>query len=160
MLLQIFVLTMSIWRFQEIFPSKYIPRNFVKNSLLIRTLSMCNGGKIFNVTFLFLVEWSKKYFVLEVFKESLLALNEVLTSLSSSFIVSRRFSIFELEISEFVSSAHNSGASFLDLYICIYIKGRDRISPRMVPCGIPQVILRYILFSFLPSNTNCCWCFK
>ena len=30
------------------------------NSLLIETLSMCNGGKIFSISFLFLVEGSKE----------------------------------------------------------------------------------------------------
>ena len=35
---------MLIWCFQEIFSFKYIPKNFVTNSLLTGTLSMCNGG--------------------------------------------------------------------------------------------------------------------
>ena len=49
-----------MWCFQEMFSSKYTPRNLMANSLLIETLSMCNGGKIFSISFLFLVEWSKK----------------------------------------------------------------------------------------------------
>ena len=63
---------------------------------------MCNGGKIFGIHFLFLEEYNKKYFVLEIFKESFLALNQVATFLSASFIVSKRFSILESEINKFV----------------------------------------------------------
>ena len=75
------------------------------DSVLTGMLSMCSGGKIFGKSFLFLVEWNKEYFVLEIFKESLLALNQFATFLSSSFIVSKRFPILELEINKFVSSA-------------------------------------------------------
>ena len=47
------------------------------NSLLIGTLSMFSGGKIFGISFPFLVEWNKEYFVSEIFKENLLALNQI-----------------------------------------------------------------------------------
>ena len=115
MLLQTFVLTILIWCFQEIFSSKYTPRNFVTNSLLTGTLSMCNRGKIFGTSFLFLVEWKREYFVFEIFKESLLALNQFATFLSSLLIVSKRFPILEWEINKFVSSANIIGVSLLEL---------------------------------------------
>ena len=75
-LLQTFLLTILMWCFQEILSSKYTPKNFVTNSLLTGT-SMCNGGKIFGISFPFLVEWNKEYFVSEIFKENLLALNQI-----------------------------------------------------------------------------------
>ena len=160
MLLQTFVLTILIWCFQEIFSSKYTPRNFVTNSLLTGTLSMCNGGKIFGISFLFLVEWNKEYFVLEIFKESLLALNQFATFLSSSFIVSKRFPILESEINKFVSSANIIGVSLLELLKRSFIFVRNKSGPRMEPCGTPQVIVRHMLFSYLQSDTNCYISFK
>ena len=154
------MLAILIWCFQEIFSSKYTPRNFVTNSLLTGTLSMCNGGKIFGIFFLFLVEWNKEYFVSEIFKESLLALNHFATFFSSSFIVSKRFSILESEINKFVSSANIIGVSLFELLKRSVIYMRNKSGPRMEPCGTRQVILRHMLFSYLPSHTNCCRCFK
>ena len=55
-LLQTFVLTISICCFQEKFSSKYTPRNFATNSLLNETLSMYKEGKIIGISSLFLVE--------------------------------------------------------------------------------------------------------
>ena len=158
-LLQTFVLTISICCLQEIFSSKYTPRNFATNSLLNGTLSMYNEGKIIGISFLFLVEW-KDYFVLEIFKESLLALNQVATFLSSAFIVSKRFSIFEPEINKFVSSANIIRVSLFQLVKRSFIYMRNKSGPRMEPCGKPQVIRQHILFSYLLSHTNCCWWFK
>ena len=37
---------------------------------------------------------------------------------------------------------------------------RNKSGPRMEPCGTPQVILRHIIFLYLPSETNCCRSFK
>ena len=140
--------------------NKYIPRNFVTNFLLTGTLPMCNGGKIFRISFLFLVKWHKKYFVFEIFKESLLALNQFATFLSSSFIVSKRFSTLESEINKFASSANIIGVSLLELLKRSFIYMRNKSGPRMGPCGTPEVILWHMLFSYLPSDTNCCRCFK
>ena len=71
--------------------------------------------RLFGISFLFLVEWNKEYFVLEIFKESLLALNQFATFLSSCFIVSKRFSILDSEINKFVSSANIIRVSLLEL---------------------------------------------
>ena len=60
---------------------------------------MCNGD-IFDISFLFFVELNKEYFILKIFKESLLALNQVATFLSSLFILSKRFSLFELAVNK------------------------------------------------------------
>ena len=142
------------------FSSKYTPRNLMTNSVLTGTLWMCNGGKIFGSSFLFLVEWIKEYFVLEIFKESLLALNQFASFLSSSFLVSKNFSIFESEINKFVSSAKIIGVSLLELLKRSFIYMRNNSGPRMEPCGTPQIILQHMLFSYLLIDTNCCWCFK
>ena len=37
---------------------------------------------------------------------------------------------------------------------------RNKSGPRMEPCGTPQVILRHIIFLYLPSDTNCYRSFK
>ena len=130
------------------------------NSLLTGTLSMCNGDKIFGISFLFLVELNKEYFALAIFKESLLALNQVATFLSSSFIVSKGFSILEPEINKFVSSANIIGISLLEPLKRSFIYRRNKNGPRMETYGALQVILRYILLSFLTSDTNCYRCLR
>ena len=154
-LLQTFVLAISICCFQEKFSSKYTPRNFATNSLLNGTLSMYKEGKIIGISSLFLVEW-KDYFVLEIFKESLLALNQVGTFLSCSFIVSKKFSIFEPEINKFVSSANIIGVSLLQLVKKSFIYMRNKSGPRMEACGKSQVTRQHMLFSYLLSDTKCC----
>ena len=130
----------NVWCFQEIFSSKYTPRNFVTNSLLIRTLFMWSRGKIFGISFLSLEEWNEEYFVFEIFRQSLLALNEVANFCTSSFIVSKRFYLVEWEINKFASSANIIGVSFLDLLKMSFIYLRNNIAPRMEPCGTPRVI--------------------
>ena len=54
--LQTFVLTILILCFQEILSSKDTPRNFVTYFLMNGTLSICNGGKISEIYFVFFVE--------------------------------------------------------------------------------------------------------
>ena len=124
---------------------------------------MCNGDKIFGLSILFLVELNlsilflvelNKCFVLEIFKEILLALNQVATFFSSSFIVSKRFSTLELGIYKFVSSANVIGVSLLELLKRSFIYMRNKREPRMEFYGAPQVILRYKLTSFLPTDAN------
>ena len=149
-----------------------LPRNFYKRQenlwrflffgwdVFSFWLSMCNGGKIFCICFLFLVQWNKEHFVLEIFKENLLALNQVATFLSSSFIVSKRFSIWESEINKFVSSANIIGVSLLELRKSSFMYMKKKIGPWLEPCGTPQIILQHLLFSYLQSDTNCCRCFK
>ena len=113
----------STWCFQERFSSKYTPRILWQNSLLSGTFSMCNGD-IFDVSFLFFVELNKEYFILKIFKESLLALNQVATFLSSLFILSKRFSLFELAVNKLQSSANIIGVSLLDSWKGhLYIRG-------------------------------------
>ena len=110
--------------------------------------------------FFFLVEWNKEYFPLEIFKEKLLTLNQVATFLSSSFIVSKRFAILGSEINKSVSSANITGVSLLEFLKRSLIYMRSKSGSRMEPCIAPQVLLRHMLFSYLPSDANCCWCFK
>ena len=138
----------------------YTPRNFVTNSFLTGTLSIYSGGKTFGIFFPFLVEWNGEYYVLEIFKENLLALNQFVTFLSSSFNVSKRYPILESEINKFVSSANIIGVSLLELLKSSFIYMRNKSGPRIEPCGTPQVILHHMLFSYLPSDTNCCQSFK
>ena len=76
--------------------------------------------------------------------------------LSSAFIVSKRFSIFEPEINKFVSSANIIRVSLFQLVKRSFIYMRNKSGPRMEPCGKPQVIREHILFSYLLSHTNCC----
>ena len=83
------------------------------------------------ISFLFLAELNKEYFILEIFKENLLALNQFAT-------FSKRFPILESEINKFVSSANIIGVSLLELLKRSYI--------RMESCGTPQVILRHAIF--------------
>ena len=92
---------------------------------------------------------------LETFKESLLALNQFATFLGSSFIVSKRFLISESEINKFVSSANIIGVSFHEILKRSFIYMRNKSGPRMELCGKPQVIQWHMLFSYLPSDTNC-----
>ena len=82
------------------------------------------------------------------------------TFLSSSFIVSQRFSILKSEINKFVSCSNIIGFSLLELLKRSFIYIRNKSGPRMEPCGTPQVIQRHMLFSYLPSDTNCCRCLK
>ena len=90
----------------------------------------------------------------------MLALNQVTIFLRSSFIVSERFLVLESQINTFVLSANITGVSLLKLpkKSCIYLRSKSGL--RMEPCGTPKVILRYTLLSFLPSDTNCCRCFR
>ena len=89
-----------------------------------------------------------------------MALDQFATFLSSSTIISKRFAILETETNKFVSSANIIGVSLLELLKRSFIYMRNRSGPRMEPCGTPQVILRHILFSYLPSDTNCCQSIK
>ena len=84
----------------------------------------------------------------------LLALHQVATFRSSWFIVTKRFSILESEINKFVSSANITGISLLELLKRSFIYMRNIGGPRMEHCGTPQVILRHMLFLYLPSDTN------
>ena len=90
----------------------------------------------------------------------MLALNQVTIFLSSSFIVSERFLILESQINKFLLSANITGVSLLKLLKKSFIYVRSKSGPRMEPCGTPKVILRYTLLAFLPSDTNCCRCFR
>ena len=127
-LLQTFVLTIFIWCFQKIFSSKYTLRNVVTNSLLIWTLSMCNGGKIFGIWFFF-VKLNKAYFISEIFKERLLTLDQVATFLSSSFVASKKISILESEINKLASSANKIGVSWLELLERSFTYTRNKSGP-------------------------------
>ena len=71
----------------------------------------------------------------------------------------KRFSTLESEINKFVLSANIIGVSLLELLKRSFVYTRKKSGPRMDPCGTQQVSLQYMLFSFLPSNTNCCQCF-
>ena len=102
----------------------------------------------------------KNSFFLQISKESLSTLNQVAIFLSSSFIVSKRFSILGWEVNKFVSSANIIGVSLLELLKRSFIYMRNKSGARMEPCGTPQVILRHMLFSYLPSDTNCYRSFK
>ena len=94
------------------------------------------------------------------YKGSLLALNQFATLRSSLFIVLKIFSILESKIKNFVSSANIIGVSLFEILKRSFIYMRNKSGPRMEPCGTPQVILRHMLFSYLPSDTNCCRSFK
>ena len=107
---------------------------------------MCNGGKIFDISFLFLEEWSKKCFVLEIFKESLLPLNQVATFPSFSLIVSKIFSILESEINKLVSPANIIGVSLLEL-LKRTLWG-TKVVHKWKPCATPQVSYGISYFHF------------
>ena len=87
-------------------------------------------------------------------------LNQIATFLSSSFIVSKRFSVLESEINKFVWSDNIIRVSLLELLKKSFIYKRNKSGPRMEPCVIQKVILRYMLFSLLPSDKSYCWSFK
>ena len=150
------MLEILLWSFQEIFSSNYTPRNVVGNFLLISTLSISNGGKIFGILFLFLAEWNKEYFVFEILKEILLALNQVSTSLNTSFIVLERYYILNSVINKFVLSADPVSVSLFELLKRSFIYMRCKSSSRMEPCSTPQVILQYMAFLVFTSDTKCC----
>ena len=133
MLSQILVLGILIWRFKETFSSKYNPRNFLTIYFLSGTLSMCRGSRIFVIYFLFLVEWNKIYFILETFKETLLALKRLATFLSPSLIASKRFSIPKSKINKFASSTNIIGDSLLKLLERSFIHMRNKSGSRMGP---------------------------
>ena len=83
---------------------------------MLETLSMSNGGKIFGIPFLNLVELTKEYFVLEIFQDSLLALSQVATFRSSSSIISKTFSLLESEINKLVSYSNIIGVKLIYMY--------------------------------------------
>ena len=83
---------------------------------MLETLSMSNGGWIFGIPFLNLVELTKEYFVLEIFQDSLLALSQVATFRSSSSIISKTFSLLESEINKLVSYANIIGVKLIYMY--------------------------------------------
>ena len=109
------------------FSFKYTPRNFVKNFPFIGALSVCNGGEIFCKTFLILKEQNKQYFVLEIFKETLLALNQVVLFLSSLLIVSKRFSMSKSETNKCVPSANIIGISLRELLEKSFMYMRNKV---------------------------------
>ena len=91
------MLLISIWIFQEIILSEYTPRNF---EALFSFVLFC-------ISFLFLVELNKEYFVLEIFQNSLLALCQVATFCSSSSIILKTFSLSVSQVNKIVSYANN-----------------------------------------------------
>ena len=92
------------------------------------------------------LEWNKEYFVLEIFKESLQVLNLVANFLSSSFIVSKRFSILESEINKFISSANIIGVSLLELsWTLVYWKGHLYIcEEKLVQCAALHDLVPFV----------------
>ena len=93
---------------------------------------------------------------MQISKESLSTLNQVAIFLSSSFIVSKRFSKLGSEINKFVSSANIIGVSLLELLKRSSIYVRNKSGPQMESCGTPKVTLWDMLSSYIPSHTNCC----
>ena len=108
------------------------------------------------VYYFFSLQNEIKNFVFEILKEILLALNQVSTSLNTSFIVSERYYILNSGINKFVSSADPVSVSLFELLKRSFIYMRCKSSSRMEPCSTPQVILQYMVFLVFPSDTNCC----
>ena len=82
---------------------------------------------------------------MEIFKESLLALNQVANFLSPGLIFSKRFSILEYEINKFALSGIIIEVSLLELVKRSFKYMRNKSGRRMEPCREPQVVLGYML---------------
>ena len=80
-------------------------------------------------------------FGFENIQEKLVALNKVVTFLSSLSIALNLFSILESEINEFLPSANIVGVSLLELLKSSFIYLRNKRGSRMDPFGTPQVII-------------------
>ena len=129
------MLVISIWIFQEIILSEYIPRNF---EALFSFVLFC-------ISFLFLVELNKEYFVLEIFQNSLLALCQVATFCSSSSIILKTFSLSVSQVNKIVSYASITGVQLL-IGSITYMKNKS--GPRMELCCEPICATVYVIFVF------------
>ena len=94
----------------------------------------------------------KNSFFLQISKESLSTLNQVAIFLSSSFIVSKRFSILGWEVNKFVSSANIIGVSLLELlkrsFIYIYIYEKQKWSKNGALWYTASNFTAYTIFVF------------
>ena len=103
--------------------------------------------------------WKKENLVFWTFNDNLLALNQLLTLVSSLFIFSNKMLMSLCEKKRFVSSANMIGFSTFEVWCKSFTYNRNNKGPKMDPWGTPHVTVTFLV-ELCSKETNCCRSFK